>query len=353
MTDEMSGVLLTHDERVTDAVLATAAALGTLVETVDTAEEAVRRWGTAEVVLIGADQAAALASAAPPRRKRVYLVGFEADALSTWSLPIGAEVIPLPHGLAWLSAVLSQDPDRGSPLIGVVGGSGGIGASTLAAGLAFAARRRGWPAALVDVDPLGGGVDLLLGAERTPGWRWPRLLGARGEVSDVRRFLPCVDGVTVVSMARPGTSGESGEVDQPQAESLQAVLGSLSRHHKLVVLDAGRAPLPCVRQQLQGASEVVLLSGDDVRSVAAAGQMLRALELAEPRLIVRATGGRVAPELVGRALGADVLGTLATDARVARAAEVGDPPGRSRRGRWSKQVDVVLERLMAGVSDGD
>ena len=42
-----------------------------------------------------------------------------------------------------------------------------------------------------------------LGAEGTPGWRWPDLLGARGEVTDVRRFLPQVDGLTVVSMGRP------------------------------------------------------------------------------------------------------------------------------------------------------
>ena len=28
--------------------------------------------------------------------------------------------------------------------------------------------------ALVDLDPMGGGLDLLLGAESTPGWRWPR-----------------------------------------------------------------------------------------------------------------------------------------------------------------------------------
>src|SRR5436309_2057533 len=55
------------------------------------------------------------------------------------------------------------------PVIGVLSGCGGAGASTFAAVLAGCAGR---PAFLLDCDPLGGGIDVLLGCEREPGPRW-------------------------------------------------------------------------------------------------------------------------------------------------------------------------------------
>ena len=43
---------------------------------------------------------------------------------------------------------------------------------------------------LIDADPRSGGLDLLLGAERTAGWRWPRLATARGHLGDLTGQLP-------------------------------------------------------------------------------------------------------------------------------------------------------------------
>lgn len=345
-------LLFTADEATTDAVLAAAVALGVPVDTVGGIDALLAGWGTADTVLVGGDQAAQLAGRAPRHRDRVYLVGFDADDLTSWSMPIGAEVIPLPHGLAWLSAVLADDVGSGAPVIAVIGGSGGVGASTLAAGLAFSAQRRGLSAALVDVDPLGGGVDLLLGAERTPGWRWPRLLGARGEVSDVRRFLPQVDGVSVVSMARRRPGGDNVPPDYPSAESLQAVLGSLARHHELVVLDPGRWPLPAARQPIAGASQTLLVCGTDVRQVAAADQTRLMLELDEPWLVVRNTPrNRIAPELVAETLGSVAVARLPDEPRLRRAAEAGEPPGLRGRGAWAKAVDGLLDLIGSSVNE--
>ena len=66
------------------------------------------------------------------------------------------------------------------PVIGVVGGCGGAGASTFACVLAATAAT-GWPAVLVDLDPVAGGIDVLLGIEAVPGARWSglRLGGGR------------------------------------------------------------------------------------------------------------------------------------------------------------------------------
>ncbi len=62
------------------------------------------------------------------------------------------------------------------------GGRGGAGASVLAGGLAVTAARRGLRTLLIDADPLGGGVDLVLGWESLDGLRWPSLSQASGRV---------------------------------------------------------------------------------------------------------------------------------------------------------------------------
>jgi anion-transporting ArsA/GET3 family ATPase len=60
-------------------------------------------------------------------------------------------------------------------VLGVIGGSGGVGASTFSAALAERAAQEYGHAALVDLDPGRGGVDVLLGIEAVPGARWSGL----------------------------------------------------------------------------------------------------------------------------------------------------------------------------------
>ncbi len=338
-------MLATNDPAVTDAVESVAAALGLRVGREVTAAGALLAWRTAAVLLVGADLAAALASEAPKRRPRVYLVGFDAADLASWSVPLGAEVIGLPHGVTWLSAVVGADSDEACPVVAVVGGSGGAGASTFAAGLALAASRSGVPCALVDADPLGGGLDLLLGAERTPGYRWPRLAGAYGEVGDVRDLLPAVAGVSVVAMGR-------GESEAAGPEAVQAVAASLCRHHGLVVLDCGRSPWPAARMLVRGARPALVVTGAGVRSVAATASVVRALDLVDAGVIVRGTPGvRVPPELVAETLELELWGAVPHDAALAAAAEAGELP----RGRaaWRRAVDAIVARVLAEASDGD
>lgn len=345
VTEPAPHVLLTADEPISDAVLAAAAALGVAVEVVAEPADCLARWPDAAALLVGEDRAGALASTGPRERRAVYLVGFSPGELARWSVPLAGQVIVLPDGLAALTAVLSEQRGAGGPVVAVIGGSGGVGASTLAAGLATAAAHVGRTVALVDLDPWGGGLDLLLGAERTPGWRWPDLLGARGEVTDIRRFLPHVDGLTLVSMGRPGP-GEP-PVELPAAESVRAVLGSLARHHDLVLLDVGRGRAAPVRAALAASGSTLLLTGTSVRAVAAAATLVPALE-GEVRLVVRAgAGGRVGPDAVGRALGLPVAAAVPDDRGLARAADEGDPPGRSGRSRWARAVHRLLDGLEA------
>ncbi|MGZ4743893.1 MAG: P-loop NTPase [Oryzihumus sp.] len=68
-------------------------------------------------------------------------------------------------------------------VIGVVGGSGGVGATVLAAALATRAAATGRTVACVDGDVLGGGLDVTFGLEQEPGLRWPDLAAALGRGS--------------------------------------------------------------------------------------------------------------------------------------------------------------------------
>jgi secretion/DNA translocation related CpaE-like protein len=256
----------------------------------------------AATVLIADDQAGRVAAQAFPVREGVYLVGSDDEVLARWSAPLGARVIPLPGGVAWLGVVLAGSAAARAPVVAVIGGSGGVGASTAAATLACLGAARPGAAALVDTDPLGGGIDLLLGAERQAGWRWPRLSGADGHVGELRRYLPVVDGVSLVSMAR-------GPALDLAREPLAAIVGSLCREHALVVLDPGRGLGAAGREAIRLAGWRVLVVAGSVRGLASARETIRALQLERVVAVVRPGRAGLGAGQVADALELEVVGT--------------------------------------------
>ena len=88
-----------------------------------------------------------------------------------------------------------------SPLIGVIGGRGGVDASTFVAALASVAGR----GVLIDLDVLGGGIDVLLGIEHEPGARWSRVRIEGGRLDPVvlANGLPHWRGVSVLAADGP------------------------------------------------------------------------------------------------------------------------------------------------------
>ena len=313
------------------------AAVSTDLETIAEA------WRTAATVLVADDQAERLAGRALPHRDGVFVVGPRPELLSAWSAPLAARVIPLPDGAAWLGAILADGSSRArAPVIAVIGGSGGAGASTLAAALAQQAAARGGGAALVDVDPLGGGIDLLLGAERAGGWRWPRLSSAEGHLGDLRGYLPVVDGVTIVSMAR-------GPALDLAREPLAAIVTSLRSRHSLVVLVPGRALVPAAREAIRLSSRQLLVVQAGVRGVAAARQSLASYDLRGAQAVLRRVRGGLPSGLVAETLGIPVVAELPVEPGLAAAAERGDPPSRAVRRGYRKALDELLGRL----GDGD
>ena len=151
-------------------------------------------------------------SAAPPcgrcRAGRAWSSWPPASSRPTeWAsaVELGAErVAVLPDDESWLlarAAAAVRSPVERGWLVAVGGSCGGAGASTVATAVALAAAPG---VLLVDGDPWGGGLDLLLGAERADGLRWPDLAGLRGRVAGdaLLAALPEVAGVHVLAHSR-------------------------------------------------------------------------------------------------------------------------------------------------------
>src|SRR5262249_49325689 len=159
-----------------------------------------------------------------------------------------------------LSGALVEPAGPPGALVSVLSGRGGAGASVLASALAAAAARAGrWPL-LVDGDPLGGGVDLLLGGEAVGGLRWPDLAGCTGAVSPstLRDALPWVHGVRVLA------AGRVGPVELP-VPAVRAVLDAGRRFADPVVVDVSRSVGAVPETVLAEASRGLLAVADEVR----------------------------------------------------------------------------------------
>ena len=146
-----------------------------------------RAHRNAPLVLVGAD-------ALGERRSPVAARGVRAWSSSTagelpaaeWAaaVELGAErVAVLPADEAWLlaravRAVAPPSSGAGSWPSAAAAGEPARAPSRLRVALAAAPG-----VLLVDGDPWGGGLDLLLGAERADGLRWPDLTGLRGRVA--------------------------------------------------------------------------------------------------------------------------------------------------------------------------
>jgi secretion/DNA translocation related CpaE-like protein len=351
-------VVLTMDSDLLDHVLAGAAVARLDPELVPDAGALRPVWSLASMVLVGVDQAPAVSRLALPRRTEVYLVGDRARGAEArrWSVRLGAAAIILPGDAALLESAMAGRADQregGSRLLALVGGAGGAGASTVAAGLCFAAALSGRRSLLLDCDPFGGGIDLLVGAERIDGWRWPRLAAAKGRLGDLRGQLPVADGVDVLAMGRRSwPAGPSPST--PDAEQMKAVLASAGRSHDLIVADLprglGEGPLAVLRR----ADLALVVVPADLRGLAAGRELSAELNTACASLGVlvrQSRAGRISADAVADGLGLPVLGVIADEPALRAGAERGHPPGRSPRSPLGRTCRALIaEQFSTGVA---
>ena len=262
-----------------------------------------------------------------------------------WSGPLGAAVVLLPDGATWLTTAIA-DAGGGragsSRLVAFVGGPGGAGASTCAAALAYHGARVGRATLLIDADPRGGGLDLVLGAESEPGWRWPRLDHAQGHLGQLAGQLPRVEGVDVLSMARVGGARPA----ELSAEAVKAVLLAGLRDYDLVVVDLPRPPSDAAAEVLRRADRTYLVVAGDVRGLAAARQLSAELsgQCSELAVVLRLrSGGQVDAATARDGLELEVAAVVREEPGVLRAADRGEPPGRSARSSLTRACRSLLD----------
>jgi secretion/DNA translocation related CpaE-like protein len=324
-------LLVTGSEDRLEAVLRLCAGVGVEPVVCTDLNSARRHWPHAPVVVIGDDVLDGGDGPVLERRPDVLVVAGLDPPATTWSeaIALGADaVLSLPRDDETLADVLADradGPRHDAPVLAFVGGCGGAGASSLAAAVASAAAERTRPGGvlLLDGDPFGGGVDLLLGEEGLAGLRWGDLASTHGRLSGaaLRRSLPRSGPLAMLSWER-------GAAQSAPPDVVRSVLAAARRVHDLVVVDLPRSLEPAVADVVAAAAATVVVVLDDVRAVGAATGLVRRLAewSSDLRVVVRRRRGGLPPTLVADTLGLPLLVTVPEDPRFRRAIEEGVGP---------------------------
>ncbi|MFG2867712.1 septum site-determining protein Ssd [Streptomyces sp. NPDC048338] len=340
-------LIVTEDLALLDDLLRLCAAAGAEPQVHHTVPDR-RAWAEAPLVLIGDDVAARCRGAA--RRQDVLLVGREPDDPDLWrtAVEIGADgVLRLPDAegrLVGRIADATEGVGRQALTVGVIGGRGGAGASTLACALALAAARTGRRTLLVDGDPLGGGLDVLLGGERAEGRRWPDFAASKGRVAGgaLEESLPSVRGLRVLSWDR-------GDAVAVPPEAMRAVLAAARRRGGVVVVDLPRRLDEAVTEALAQLDLGLLVVPGELRAVAAAHRVasLAGLVLTDLRVVVRGPyAAGLDEQWVADALRLPLAGELPHDPDLLAAQDAGLPPGSEARAPLGRFCSAFWERVL-------
>ncbi|MET7881854.1 septum site-determining protein Ssd [Streptomyces avermitilis] len=338
-------LIITEDVELLDDLLRLCAAAGARPVVHHAVPEGRGTWEAAPLVLVGDDAARRVRGAA--RRRGIVLVGRDQDDSGVWrrAVEIGADhVLLLPDGEQWLVdriADVAEGVGRPALTVGVIGGRGGAGASTLACALAVTSARQGRRTLLVDADPLGGGLDVLLGGETAEGLRWPAFAASRGRVGGgaLEESLPELHALRVLSWDR-------GDAVAVPPQAVRAVLAAARRRGGAVVVDLPRRVDEGAAEALAQVDLGVLVVPAELRAIAAAARVASAagMVLGDLRVAVR---GPYAPGLddreVARLLGLPLLGEVPAEPPVP---DGGVPPGGAARGPLARFCTVFWDQAL-------
>ncbi|GAA3557128.1 hypothetical protein GCM10022222_45990 [Amycolatopsis ultiminotia] len=342
-------LVVAADGTVFEEIQRVAAVAGSELDHAPDLSAAQGRWARAPLVVVEED--AAVDRPAMPRRDGVVLICKGAAGMETWrrAATVGARrVLSLPDDESDLTVafadVADAPADSPGPVVAVVGGRGGAGASVLAAAIAVEADRSG-PALLVDCDELGGGLDLPLGLEHAKGLRWPEVrLSGRVSVPSLVASLPSRGTLPVLSCGRSGPG--------PSPRALSAVVAAGRRSGRTVVCDLPRHLGDGALAVAAASDLVVLVVPVEFRACMAAKRVLHRLGSHTDRLAIVASGHPVdgaPPSRTAALLGPPLLATLPPERRVAATLETGEfdlPP----KGPLVGAARVVLAELRTATS---
>ena len=338
---------ITTDPDLLDELLRLAAAAAVELEVAADPAAARPHFRTAPLVLIGHDSVHACHRARLPRRAGIVVVGREGVATLETATLVGAEhTIALSTAESWLTGRLAAaavpPPDRGR-LMAIIGGRGGAGASVLAAAVAVTARQSGLRTLLVDADPLGGGLDLVLGWEGVSGLRWPAMREAGADVGapELVGVLPQQGDLAILSWDR-------GEMVAVPPVAMVAAVEAGREGRDLVVVDLPRRLDDAAIVALNAADRAFLVVPAEIRAIAAAHRVVAAVKPHCPRLSLVVRGpapGSLTPDQVAASVGLPLVGTMRPDPQLATHLESGAAPAGSGKG----PLAVLCRRIIGEV----
>jgi secretion/DNA translocation related CpaE-like protein len=295
-------------------------------------------------VLVGGDLVGALADLGPDRRDGVHVVSWGAADTSLFrsGLALGAEnVAELPRSEGWVVETLTDLGEAARPrglVVGVVGGSGGAGATTVACALGQVAARSG-DTVVVDCDPLGPGLDRVLGLDRHDGFRWDALCQTTGRLSAraLRDALPRRGRLGVLTWY-------AGSTATLQAFAVREALSAARRGHDTVVVDLPRTPDPLVDEVVSRCDLLLVTTVATVAGVASAARVC-ARHDGRTGLGLLLRGGSLLEHEVARAVGKPVLGVVPHQRALEESIDLGLGPVRTHRGPLGRACTDLLRVL--------
>jgi secretion/DNA translocation related CpaE-like protein len=267
-------------------------------------------------------------------------------------MEIGAErVITLPGAEPWLIDVLADAVEgpasNAGKVLAVLGARGGAGASVFAVAVGLTALKAGDNALIIDCDPRGGGLDLVMGAETEAGMRWPdiQLSAGRIAVSALHKSLPTRRRgdarLTLLSGARKG--------EGPAPDAVAAVIEAGRRAGEVVICDVPRHLEPTAWSVIDRADLTVIVTPAELRAAMTAGQLATELKArgANPQLVVRGPSpGDLRPDEIAAAADIPLLALMNPEPHLAESLEHGNFRPKPR-GPLSAAARAALAELAA------
>jgi secretion/DNA translocation related CpaE-like protein len=198
---------------------------------------------------------------------------------------------------------------------------------------------------LIDADPLGGGIDVLLGGERAEGMRWPDFAQSKGRLGGgaLEDSLPALHGLRVLSW------GRDDEVMIPP-QAMRAVLAAARRLGGTVVVDLPRRVDEGVAEALAQLDLGLLVVPGELRAVAAAKRVASTagMVLDDLRVVPRGPyASGLDGQWVARATGLPLVGELPLEPGLLVSQDEGTPPGGSARGPLARFCSAFWEQVAA------
>jgi hypothetical protein len=228
-------------------------------------------------------------------------------------------------------------------VVGVLGASGGLGASTLAVAMAVRAARQGWRAVVVDGQLARGGVDVTACVEHLPGLRWTDLSAAEGPMDGPRLIgaLPSDGGPAVLSAGPPGAA-------LPPVSVVGSTVAALASCTDVVVVDLPSS-VGDLASWLPLCIGLVVVFGLTPRGLADAEAACQTAVTAvtRPWLVARAERRQQSlAERAARHLGLPLAGLMPSRSDIRVAADRGVPPGTGGRGGFGDLAVSVLRDVL-------